>query len=101
MVIQNPCGICTKPVGKNHKAIQCDVCNFWIHIRCNDISPTQYNELIDNDESWICIKCLNSILPFGEIDHKSYYLTQRGITTQSNLENIQFSINATDKKLIK
>ena len=32
-----PCGICTKKVGQRRKAIQCDLCNFWNHIKCDEI----------------------------------------------------------------
>jgi hypothetical protein len=101
MVIANPCGICFKPVGDNHRSIQCDVCNFWIHIKCNNISPSLYQELIQDEDPWICIKCNNFELPFSQIDNKLYYLNKQGIQTHSNLEKMDFTINPNDKKLIK
>ena len=36
--VKFPCGICNKSVKNNHKACQCDSCDLWIHIVCNDIS---------------------------------------------------------------
>ena len=101
MVIANPCGICSRSVGENHRAIQCDVCNFWIHIRCNNVSPSSYEELIQDEDPWICIKCINSELPFSQIDNKLYYLNTQGIQTKSNLEQMDFTINPNDKKIIK
>jgi len=101
MVIANPCGICNKSVGDNHRSIQCDVCNCWIHIRCNNISPSLYEELIHDEDPWICIKCINYELTFSQYDNKLYYLNKQGIQTQSNLENIDLTINPNDKKLIK
>ena len=55
MVIQDPCGVCNKAVGNNHRAIQCNVSKFWVHIKCNNISPSTYQEYIDGDDTWICI----------------------------------------------
>ena len=34
MPTRYPCGICLKPVAKNHKAVKCDYCDLWIHIKC-------------------------------------------------------------------
>ena len=105
MVIANPCGLCNKPVGSNHRSIQCDVCNFWVHIKCNNISPSKYDELVnqkENDkEPWICINCINSNLPFGQNSNKIFYLNQNGIATESNLEEIRFSLSRNDKELAK
>ena len=51
MPVSHPCGICTKPVAHNHRAIECDICKLWIHIKCNFISKERYFELIEEDES--------------------------------------------------
>ena len=90
MVIKDPCGKCKKPVAINHRAIQCDVCNFWTHIKCDNVSTTNYNVLMDegNKTKWICNSCINTTLPCAD-------------ATQSNLKNINFTINPTDKNLIK
>ena len=59
------CNICDKNVRGNAKAVCCDVCDNWVHIKCNGISTSKYDQLCeeDNDESFICIKCFNSVLP--------------------------------------
>ena len=101
MVIANPCGLCYKAVGDNHRSIQCDVCDLWIHIKCNNISPSKYEELIGDKEPWICIKCINSYLPFGQCNDKIFYINQEGVSTESNLENLKFSTNQNDKQLKK
>ena len=77
MVIQDPCGICKKPVANNHYAIKCDICDKWVHIKCNYVSKDSYNQYIDENldqeieekdkSKWICIKCINSNLP---LDHE-------------------------------
>lgn len=109
MVIKDPCGICKKPVATNHNALMCDVCDQWVHIKCNFVSKNVYNMFIDENTNpsinekdkshWVCINCVNSNLAFGHLDEKSFHLNSRGITNNFNLENINFSLNPSDKQL--
>jgi len=41
-MIAYPCGVCSKPVATNHKAIECDLCKQWIHIKCNKLGKNDY-----------------------------------------------------------
>ena len=56
--VKFPCGICNKSVKNNHKAIQCDSCDLWIHIGCNDILGTEYERLKTDDDPWYCLLCV-------------------------------------------
>ena len=38
-----PCKICSKSVTKNHKAIYCDLCDIWVHTKCNEINNATCN----------------------------------------------------------
>ena len=70
MGVRFPCGICTKAVGKNHKAIQCDICDNWVHIKCNKIDKKTY-ELLKGEQPWYCLKCTRFLLPFSSLtDHE-------------------------------
>ena len=40
-----PCGVCGKRVGKRMRAIKCDLCNYWNHIKCDGVEPTHYEIL--------------------------------------------------------
>ena len=53
----DPCGICSKSVKNEHKAICCDNCLFWIHIKCNNTSDKEYEYLKNSDNPWSCIIC--------------------------------------------
>ena len=57
-----PCGICKKSVNSNHRALQCDICDFWVHIKCNGLSDSDYLRLQLSDEKWFCSKCTSEIL---------------------------------------
>ena len=98
-----PCNICGKNVQENARAICCDFCDNWVHIRCNSISPSKYLELSeeDNDEKFLCVKCFNNELPFGlESDKSLNKATILGMD-KSNLENLNVNISKNDKKTYK
>ena len=68
MVVQFPCLKCNRAVAKNHKAVQCDICDKWVHIACNNLN-TYTNKKLQKDKSpWYCICCLQKELPYCSID---------------------------------
>ena len=48
MVVQFPCLKCIRAVAKNHKAVQCDICDKWIHIACNNLNMYTYKKKVNN-----------------------------------------------------
>ena len=103
MVVKYPCSVCEKSVRIDSEAIQCDNCDLWVHRKCNNISLSEYEELIDdgNTEKWFCIICINSSLPFSQCDDKNFYCGINGVTTETNLENMSFSMSQKDQQLSK
>ena len=81
-----PCGVCSKNVNVNHHAICCDICDQWVHIRCNILDDKYYNKMKNNPESdqsmndFYCITCIKNILPFNKLSDSDYYsIVQRGV----------------------
>ena len=64
------CSVCKKSVFNQHKAISCNHCNQWVHIKCNNLSDLNYNLLKSKNENWYCILCTPKILPFCQINKK-------------------------------
>ena len=62
-----PCKICAKNVSKNVKAVQCDLCELWVHIKCNNLNYLDYRSLQNSNESWYCIECCSTIFPFNSL----------------------------------
>ena len=58
---------CKNAVASNHKAIQCDNCNLWVHIRCYKINKQTYSILLNDETTWYCINCSKEMLPFSEL----------------------------------
>ena len=44
--IKYPCGICSKNVNWNAKALQCDGCDIWYHTKCSNVPPHIYKALL-------------------------------------------------------
>ena len=55
--VKNPCGFCSKPVAKTHRAIYCDGCFYWCHIKCAGITPDEYYLLGNDNNPWLCKNC--------------------------------------------
>ena len=63
----DPCSICQKNVNSNQKALKCTSCNLWVHIKCNETSNKEYDDMIDRNKllsdeeidntDWHCLKC--------------------------------------------
>ena len=61
-----PCGICQKKIPAHGKSVYCNHYKFWVHMRCNNISNSEYEELQEepDDVPWFCLKCK---FPFGSL----------------------------------
>ena len=77
-----PCSICNSSVNSNQKALQCDTCDLWVHIKCDEVTEKTYKEYMENEnkknESWNCLVCKikqnHKIFPFtlyNEVDLKN------------------------------
>ena len=57
--LSSPCSICNKNVISNQKAVYCDTCHNWCHIKCDGTTVETYNYLMDSDDtvSWDCLVC--------------------------------------------
>ena len=68
------CPVCSKKVAKNHKAILCDLCNTWVHIKCNQLSSDDYEQFkINPNLNFTCLQCTHSIFPFISLNNKQFY----------------------------
>ena len=86
MTIKFPCKICKKFVNSNHKSIQCDLCDNWIHLKCNNLNDIDYNSLNNSIEPWYCISCTTIILPYGNLTNELFFCITRDFETTYNLQ---------------
>ena len=104
-----PCKICSKSVAKNHKPICCDLCNIWVHTKCNKINAATYNMLQNDETKWICIECSKEIFPFSSLNGVEFFSatqekklkfltkTKKRLTNEEKLINqLNDAINSSD-----
>ena len=87
-----PYKICAKNVQDKDKAVQSDLCELWIHIKCNNLNYLDYRYLQNCDESWYCIECCGTIFHFNSLSSNKNVLacftnTDGNITQWKDLEN--------------
>ena len=72
--IKHPCMVCKCPVHANHRALKCDICKSWGHIKCVNITLSEYKNMCNvNDFDWTCPVCcdITRDLPFAETSQLS------------------------------
>ena len=69
-----PFGICCKNISNHCKSVFCNHCNFWVHIKCNNISVSEYVKLQNepDDVPWFCKKCTMDMFPFGLLTNEEF-----------------------------
>ena len=53
------------------KTVPCDLCELWVHVKCNNLNYLDYMYLQNSNESWYCIECCRIIFSLT-----LYYVTK-------------------------
>ena len=74
------------------KAVQFDLRELQIHIKCNNLNYLDYRYLQNCDEYWYCIECCNKMFPFNSLSSNKnilpcYISIDSNITQWKDLEN--------------
>ena len=72
MVVQFPCLVCNRTVAKNHRAVQCYLCDSWVHIACNNLNLYTYRKLQKDKSLWYYMCCFRKELPYGSINDRKF-----------------------------
>ena len=72
--IKFPCKICENNAANFDQAIQCDLCDSWVHIRCNDLNYIDYKYLQNSNDPWFCISRCSEIFLFSTVKNKTWPL---------------------------
>ena len=68
MVAQFPCLLYNRAVAKNHRAVQCNLRDSWVHIAYNNLNVYTYRKLQKDKSPWYCICSFRKELPHGSTD---------------------------------
>ena len=59
------CSVCNRRVSDNQKALYCDICCTWVHLKCTLIDVEEYHRISNSNDDWYCTRCLEDIFPFN------------------------------------
>ena len=111
------CSVCQKNVRSNNRAIECDVCKHWCHIKRGEISLREYRRLQNIQTfDWTCPSCISTLktLPFADIsnldssdgsftshgdDSCTEPASQQTLASEDYLENLSRILNYSSKDL--
>lgn len=107
---QSPCKICTKYVGKE-KAISCDRCNAWVHMKCSELDPSDYGLLAKIQAAsvkWHCPVCIKETQKLPDPDDRQAQnaakldtLTQILFALQQQNQLILELLKKSDEKMVE
>ena len=61
------CPCCNKRVSETQRAIECDICFRWFHLRCSLLSSKDYKYYSESNDLWLCDQCRSEIFPFHSV----------------------------------
>ena len=67
-----PCGTCKLNIHIT-KAVQCDLCNYWNHIKGDRMCYNTYEILKISDEQYICNQCKEEAIPFQKLSNQQFF----------------------------
>ena len=53
-----PCCVCTRTIAKTHRSVQCQECHAGFHIKCANVSPSEYQSLRGRRKIYTCFSCV-------------------------------------------
>ena len=76
-------------------ASQCDICQSWVHIKCNKLNHIDYKYLQGSNDLWYCLSCCSNIFPFGTQTNKEFIssiATKNSFSQGTNSDNDKESL---------
>ena len=61
----------------------CDICQFWIHTKYNNINHIDYKYLQGSNNPCFCISCCNEIFPSESLTNENLFMMQVNSTPTS------------------
>ena len=81
------CKLCNKNIYDRDAAIQCDICQFSVPLRCNILNLVDYKYLQGSTDPWFCLSCCSVILPFRNLTDKDFFYSVLNSYTEISSKN--------------
>ena len=83
------CSVCSRTIARNHRALSCDQCDKWCHIKCGNVKPNDFKSLqrlafFD----WTCPRCPQPTETFASIPQsESLNASSHPISTNNSTDS--------------
>jgi len=85
--IKYPCAACKKSCRVNQKAIFCDICQKWIHLKCTNLTIKEFVLLGNSDTPYFYSECCIDIFSFQNLTDKEFK-DNFSVKSKSQIDNI-------------
>ena len=73
--VKCPCQTCLRGCRKNQNCIECDICLKWFHLKCTNLSLSEFEAYTNNEQPYFCMSCYNDIFPFNTLSQEDFRKT--------------------------
>jgi hypothetical protein len=88
-----------KRVKSNQKALQCDFCDHWTHLRCTTITVKEYHILAKCDDQYFCHFCYDRLPTFSDSFFLNTSVGNNNTDFDETLKNTSNTPNSTSTQL--
>ena len=81
--------------------VQCDLCELWVHIKCNNLNCLDYTYLQNSNESWYCIECCSRTFPLNSLSSNKNFLARCTNTDNNTAQWIDLENDHNSKLSLK
>ena len=83
---RNPCSTCHKNINTNHRALYCNSCGLFVHIKCNLLNNNDFLRFKKegDDVPFFCITCISENIPFSKLTKPELLLDNKAINLPIN-----------------
>lgn len=86
-----PSQTCNTNIKDKEGVAQCNICQFRIHRKCNNINHIYYKYLQESNDCWFCISCCS--VPFGTLTNKNFLSMTMMINSSHTTFKVSDAIN--------
>ena len=99
----NRCGACNEDVVGKEKAMQCDLCNRWVHNACCSMPDDLYKTLVKHEKKNIGIKwfCKVCELHFGKVKLEIKAIAERQVEVESKQATMEVSLTEARREIVE
>ena len=98
--ICSKCAVCQRTVAKNHRAIECTLCNSWVHVKCQKFDDSEYLKYQTQDLTFFCIRCTDECFPFAKINNTQFKIAVTNGINYSELAENKLELSSHQQSIV-